>query len=292
MSAPSENSKLSEGSRTRTVAMALAKWAAPAPAMGSAVYRLTQGPREHKHTYHLFCPWSPDSESLLLARYDRVAPAAEICMMQCATGEISVIGHSRKWESHSMAFQQWQGNTGRVFYLDADDAGPIGVTCASDGSAAKIVRLDDMTSVFCGPEGRYLYGATAHAAMFPDDVIAPRHDKGVLRLDVETGERRVILSIADAMRIAPEVPEQCHMYAKMIIVHRRLPRLMFNFTNTFWDQGLHEPRLRLLLTVGTDGEEPRYVGPCVHHPNWHPLENRALALHRRRRPGRRADYHL
>ncbi|MCA1808739.1 MAG: hypothetical protein LC725_04690, partial [Lentisphaerae bacterium] len=67
------------------------------------------------------------------------------------------------------------------------------------------------------------------------------------------------------------------LYIKRIILHPHLPRLLFNLTNTFWDKGDGEPRVRQICTIGLNGEDPVCVGPCVHHPNWHPLENRLVA---------------
>ena len=95
----------------------ITKWAEKMPEMGPAVYRLKLGEKENKHTYHLFSPWSPDRDMLLLSRYDRVNPELEICVMDIATGELKVVGQSRQWDTHSAAFQQWMGNQNKISYI-------------------------------------------------------------------------------------------------------------------------------------------------------------------------------
>lgn len=255
----------------------LARWAEPVPEMGCGVYRVTHGPKEHKHTYHLFCPWSLSQGLLLLLRYDRVSPEAEVCVLDADTGEIRAVGLSRRWESHGAAFQQWQGN--RILYRSTDEDGPTAVTVGPDGSDEREYRTDDLSADCCSPDGSWVYGATPVEHMFPDDEIGPRHDKGLGRTNLDTGESELVLSIERALAVVPHADEiaPCHLYAKMIIHHRRLPRVLFNLTNTFWDRDDKEPRIRCIISVDADGSNPAYVGRILHHPNWHPTEDRILA---------------
>ena len=268
-----ENNKYSE-------AAALARLAKPVPDMGRAVYQVTSGPAEHKQAYYCFCPWSPDGRLLLLARYNRKDPEAEICVMDVSNGKVSVAGHSLKWDAHTVAFQQWQGPLNRIFYVSGDANGPVLVTVNPDGSSEKILPADEFSpEIFCSPDGRWAYAGTSLKLLFPDNAIAPRHDKGLLRINLETGERKMLLSIEQATALIPRADKaaSCHLYAKRIVAHPRRPKVFCNITNTFWDRDGKEPKIRCLMTVGSDGEHPAYLGGIVHHPNWHPLEDRIVA---------------
>jgi hypothetical protein len=258
----------------------LMRFSKPVPEMGRAVYKVTAGPKEHKHAYYCFCPWSPDGRLLLLARYDRVDPEAEICVMDTQTGRISVAGHSRDWNAHSVAFQQWQGPLNRIFYVSCDDSGLVLATVNPDGSSEKILPADEFSpEIICSPDGRWAYAGTSLKLLFPNDSVAPRHDKGLLGLNLETGERKMLLSMEQAAALIPNAGEAAswHLYAKRIVAHPRLPKLFCNITNTFWDRDGREPRIRCLIVTGTDGSGPVYVGGIVHHPNWHPREDRIVA---------------
>ena len=265
----------------RATASVLAQWAEPVPDMGRAVYRLTHGPKEHKHTYHLFCPWSPDGRLLLLLRYDRVDADAEVCVLDTATRDVRAVGCTANWNSHGAAFQQWQGDRDRILYLSVEDGEPAVVTVRPDGSDEHVFPTGDLTphARMCSPDGRWGYSATRLEVMFPNDEIAARHDKGLWRIDLETGARELVLSIDRAVALLPnpEDVEAFHLYAKMIVHHRRRERILFNLTNTFWDRDGKEPRTRCIVSLDADGSNPAYVGRLLHHPNWHPIEDRILA---------------
>ena len=268
-----------ESTRMPTAIATLARWATPMPDMGSAVYRLTAGPQEHKHTYHLFCPWSPDQSQLLLLRYDRIDPEAEVCLLDAASGAIRGVAPTRRWETHSAAFQQWQGSRNHILYRSADDEGPTAVTVHHDGSDERVFQTGEVTANYCSPDGRWVYGVTPRERLFPNDDIAPRDDKGLWRSDLDTGDRELILSIEQAVSLVPDADTiaHCHLYAKMVVHHRRLPRVLFNLTNTFWDRDGTEPRIRHIISLDAGGENPAYIGRVLHHPNWHTVENRIVA---------------
>jgi len=263
----------------RSAASLLVGWAEPMPDMGPAVYRLTKEPKEHKHTYHIFCPWSPDGRLLLLLRYNRANPAAEVCVLDTATGEVRAAGRTRKWESHGAAYQQWQGGEGRILYRSADDSGPKVVTVLPDGSNERAFPVQGFIPHYCSPNGRWVYGAPPLDVMFPDDAIAQRSDKGLSRMDLETGHCELVLPVENAVALLPDsdAVSPCHLYVKTIIMHQRLGRVLFNLTNTFWDRDGAEPRIRCLISLDADGSNPAYVGRILHHPNWHSVEDRILA---------------
>jgi len=267
-----------------SAAATLTQWAEPTPELGPAVYRVTNGPREHKHTYHIFCPWSPDGRLLLLVRFDRVNPEGELCVLEAETGEVRVvdrIGSPLVWNGHSVAGQQWLGDTGRILFLSDGEEGPLAVTIRPDGSDRRVVSEEGEIDggIVASSDGRWFYTATPLTQLFPNDGIAPRHDKGLWRIDVQTGERQLVMSVEHALELLPDpdAAAPCHMYIKMFIHHRRLPRVFFNFVNAMWDRDGKEPRIRAIITMDADGTNGAHLGRVQHHPNWHPIEDRVLA---------------
>jgi len=257
----------------------IVKWAEPMPDMGPAVYRLTNEEKEHKHTYHLFCPWSPDRNLLLLSRYDRKNPELEICVVDTDSGVIQVIDHSQQWDTHSAAFQQWLGDQNRILYRYCNDNGRYEfATVNPDGSGRKIHNPDNFAMSHASSDGQWVYGLTPHEVLFPDDKLTDRHDKGVLRYNLETGEQELVFSVEDAMKVIPQTNdyEDCHVHPKMLILHRKTGRIVFNLVNTFWDRDGTEPRIRLLITMNADGSEPACLGGVLHHPNWHSSDDRII----------------
>lgn len=270
----------------------LTRWAEKVPELGPAVYRLTAAPEEHKHTYHIYCPWSLDETQLLLSRYNRVDPLAAVCVMDTSTGDIRELGKTSRWECHTAARQMWLGNTGRVIYpadgaAETKDENQAGGTHTHltivnpDGSEQRTITTayPIMSHSYPTADGQWLIGSTPLADLFPNNTIAPRHDKGLIRVNAESGEGELILSIEDALALVPKAArvEHCHLYMKMIVLQPHSNRVLFNLTNTFWDMGTEEPRVRAIISAGIDGSHPRYVGEITHHPNWHTIDNRIIA---------------
>lgn len=286
---------ISEKSGEESAISLLTRWAKPAPEIGPAIYRLTNAPNEHKHAYHVYCPWSPDGRQLLMARYNRERPEAEICLMDAATGTIRTIGKTCRWECHNAARQQWVGNTHRVIFPlqtaaeravegggseGAENCGTRFAIYNADGSGQEELKTEaDITAFICSPDGRSMIGGTPLEALFPDDKIAPLHDKGLVRIDLKTGKQQLILSIERCLELIPEadIAAKSHLYMKMFIIHPRSNRILFNLTNTYWELDGAEPVIRRLISVGLDGSDPRYVGQISHHPNWHPSADRIIA---------------
>lgn len=263
-----------------TTAETIRDWATAMPDLGTAVWRLTAGPLEHKHTYHVVCPWSPDGQLLLMLQYQRDQQEASICVQEMTNGELREIGTTVSWNAHNAASQQWQGDQARILYeAELEDGVFTSVSVNPDGSDARTFQRRDMgVCLTTSPDGRWAYGGSPFGVLFPDDQVAPRDDKGLMRLNLETGDSEVVLSLEDAIQLLPDPAEAepCHMYAKMMIPHRRTGRLMFNLANSVWDKAFDEPRIRTLITVNPDGSDPAYLGRSVHHPNWHPSEERVL----------------
>lgn len=262
-----------------SAAATLAKWAEPMPGFGRSVYRITRGQQEHKHAYYYLCPWSPDGRSLLLMRYVRENPEADICVVDTSTGKIATVGKTARWNSHSAAFQQWTVD-GRIVYVTGSADRVNVVVVQSDGSGERSYLASGLDDQVCvSPDGRWVYSASPMAEMFPGDAIAQRDDKGLIRMNLKTGESELILSIDQALAVVParDAIASFHLYFKRIIPHPHLPRLLVNLTNALWDVGGKERSVRTIISVNLDGSAAAFVGTIVHHPCWHPLEDCVVA---------------
>lgn len=251
----------------------------PVSEMGPAVLQLTSGPLEYKHSYYLFSPWSADDRHIVLLRYDRQNPEAEICVLDAGSDAMRVVGKTRRWNSHTAARQQWLDACGRIYYHKGrDEQGRMLVSMvAPDGSEEETYAVAGLdASAACSADGRFLYTVTPVRDMFPDDRIAERADKGLWRVNIATGERELLLSVKQVVSMLPDAEEveQYHLHLKSIILHARQPRVLMHLVNTFWDRGAGEPRIRRVFSVGTDGSNPVYIGHSGHHLNWHPTEDR------------------
>jgi len=201
--------------------------------------------------------------------------------MDTATGEIVPWAKSLRWNGHSAARQQWSGKSGRLFFETKDAEGRNGfVTMEADGSNQRMLAPPGVSTWKCSPEGRFVFATTADHVIFgPDDSLTPRHDKGIVRVDLETGEQKLVFSIEDAIAMLPdsESIKDFHLHPKQIVIHPTLPRLLFNLVNVPWDLTGREHRVREMFTVGLDGSDPAYLGKISDHPQWDPSGDRVVA---------------
>lgn len=259
----------------------IARWAKSREDLGPGVYQITSGRRDHRHAYYTINAWSPDQSSLLLLRHDREKTAAEVCVLSTATGEIRKVGTSTRWNAHAGAFQQWLGTTGRLFYVSHNEEGnDVVVTVNADGSDERVIPTPGITVWQSAVDGRHVFATTNMSELFgPDDSIAPRHDKGIVRVDLETGKQEVIFSLEDALALHPERDriKDFHLNPKQIVTHPTGPRIFFNLVNQPWDLSGREDRTRGMYSLDEDGGYPAYVGSISDHPQWDPKGDRIVA---------------
>lgn len=253
-------------------------WAEPKPDLGSAVYQLTKPPREHKHAYHTVCPWSSDQRDLALIRYDRTDPEADICLLSWETGDIRPIGTTRRWNWHSGAFQQWQGNRRRVVYTDMDGDQQLIVSRDADGDDHRVYPVSIGMNMV-SPDGSFLVGHDFLYEAFPNDELGDRSRRGMHRLDLETGETSLIVSVDQALAVTPdrEQIKDYHLFLKMSLIHRSRPLILFGMVNAIVGVNLGEPLVKYIYAVNVDGSDLRFLGRYGNHPNWHPTEPLVIA---------------
>jgi hypothetical protein len=253
-------------------------WAPAVPELGAGVYRLTSGPQDHKHAYHKHCPWSPDGTRLLLLRHDREQPVGEVCLLDLGNGDVKPMASTTVWRDHEAANQQWAGERPAVlFHANTGEREALLLIDICTGVRTKYPAV--VTPDHTSPDGRFLYGRTPLTEMFPQDGIAPRHDKGLARLDLDTGETSLLVSLEQLVSLHPDPDTiaSCHNYVKQTIVHRRTGRLLFVFGNDSFYSVMREPHVKILCTVNPDGSDLRVIGPVGGHPMWHPVHETLMS---------------
>jgi len=189
------------------------------------VWCVTPGEGRTIHRFFDTPPFSPSGRYLALLRLpfeDRLpAPgdAAEVVLVDLHAGAERVLTTTRGWEPQMGANINWGADDHALFYNDVD---------VSDWSCFA-VRLDPLTgekrrlggTVYqASPDGRHLASADMRAmrrtqagygVMVPDELVprrvGPRDDDGLWITDTETGEARLVASIAKIVRDATPAVE-------------------------------------------------------------------------------------
>ncbi len=273
------------------------------------VRRATIGPGFHFFGYYDKTPWSPDGSLLLTLESDfmdrRPGPedVARVCAVDAATGQQRVIGETRAWNWQQGAMLQWlPGSRSEAIFNDRE----------GDRFVARIVDVETgatrtlpMPVYAVSPNGREAvslsfsrlfdvrpgYGYAGVADRWVDDN-APADD-GLWRLDLATGDSRLILSLRDAAQLLgpagslPGMDTGKHRFnhaqyntdgSRFGVLHR-------------WsvDRTAHGAQwLTRLLSLAPDGGEPRVVTDhrFFSHYDWRD-ERRLIAWARREGVGDR-----
>ena len=183
--------------------------------------RVTPKDAPYVHTYYDVCPFSPSQRYLAATRLpfeDRVAvlgDEAQICVIDLREQSIRTVGATRCWGFQTGALLNWGATDRRLYTNDVVDG------------EARCVRIDldsGERTVFAGPMYHIapdescvigfpleLLDATQPGYGAPcADPLRPRRlppgaaeDEGIWRTDLATGERTLLLSLADAAARLP-----------------------------------------------------------------------------------------
>jgi hypothetical protein len=258
--------------------------------MSLPIRRVTSGPRSHFFGYYEKSPWDLSGRWLLALEADftgrRPGPdeSSIIGMVDLQNGDRWIpLTETRAWNWQQGAMLQWRpGSDDEILYNDRRDGRFVGVIRNVHSGAERVLpqpfygvspngreaislnfsRLADRHPA-CGYAG--IPDAGAQAAIPSDD--------GAFHLDLETGDVRLILSLADAVRLgdhwadgqAPGIHWFNHAQfstdgSRFGLLHR-------------WHDGIGRWKTRL-LTVGADGSDPYVLSDhdMVSHYDWRDSE--------------------
>lgn len=233
--------------------------------------------------YYDKCPWSADGTKLLAhrARFCDRFPSpdepAEVGWIDTERASFEAIGLSHAWNWQQGAQLQWldDGGRERILFNDIADNRPVARIVEHSGAEVRVLPWPvyavspDARNAATLDFGRLTrlrreYGLPAVHDANPRDP-APDGD-GVWRLDLRTGERTLIASIAGVRGHRPNpMGEHAHHYVNHIMFNRSGSRLclLHRFDRP---DGILQSRL---FTVGTDGSDLRLlIEGMVSHYDW------------------------
>lgn len=255
------------------------------------------------HRFYDSSPFSPSGRYLAVTRLPfenrlpRPGEAAEIAVVDLATGERRIVAETRGWDSQLGAQLQWGADDRTLLFNDVDTATwrPFGVHLDPLGHERR--RLDG-TVYAVAPDGRWSaspclrrivrtqrgYGVVVPEAQVPENRGAPADD-GIFLTEVATGATRLLVSLAEIFEAAfPAAGRAAYARGdfhgfhvkwnpqgtRLLFVVRWLPRTWLP-----WRRKKQYRRLNV-VTLDADGGNPRIAVPDTawrkggNHPNWCP----------------------
>ena len=269
------------------------------------------------HRFYDTSPFSPSGRYLALTRlpYEdrtpRAGDVAEVVLVDLETGREGLVAETRGWDTQLGAQVQWGASDDELFFndLDAKHWRPFGVKL--DPLTGERQQLDG-TIYNVSPDARWSaspcllrtartqagYGVIVPPAQVPVNSGAPEND-GIYLTDLQSGETRLLLSIAELLRRAncnghilpdPAKGDYYGFHAKwnlqgtrLIFILRWAPRVRGLFGR--YREVSKSQMKKNVLTIEMQGGDPGEVHVAIpdtawsrggHHPNWCPDGDQVL----------------
>ena len=175
------------------------------------------------HRFFDTCPFSPSGRYLAAfrildeSRMPEPGEAGEIVVVDLEAGDVRVVATTRGWEPQMGANLNWGPDDDTLIYndLDVDTWQPYGVRL--DWTTGKADRLEG-TVYHVSPDGRWAVSASmdrmcrtqlGYGVTLPEDRVprnlGARDDDGLWITDIDTGRRKLLLSLCDAAGVCPNL---------------------------------------------------------------------------------------
>jgi len=251
------------------------------------VQQLTRGPRHHFFGYYGICPWNRSGRYLLCLQspFQDHMPGrdepAQIGLVDAGTGGFSAVGRTCAWNFQQGAMLHWNplNPESEAIYNDRD--GDEIVSMVLDVHTGRLRRLPRAVSAV-SHDGQYALSLTygrlgrlrpvvGYAGVKDPNPETPHPDNdGVFRMDLTTGETKLIVSIRQVYEMLkadhPELADK-HMWFNHTVFNRRDTRFLF-LARTWAAAGRLETGM---FTANLDGADLRQVipyGKSVSHFDW------------------------
>ncbi|NLD43913.1 MAG: hypothetical protein GX657_10505 [Chloroflexi bacterium] len=245
---------------------------------GRRVLQLTNATCRSVHGYYDLPPWSRQTGQIAFSSLEAGATEGSVYVMERDGADITYLAHSRAMSANDGAMAQWSADGRRVYYKDREDG--ISLIAWVDVETGEADALPGDLRMIC-PTGNYNVYHT-NSAYLPDHaLLRDRERQGAFVMDLDSGESRLIVSVAECLESHPRRDEikDWHLYIKHTKWSPDGKRLMFVFTNEIRYAGKfgEEPRVKDICVVDVDGGNLHNVGDFGHHPLWHPSGKEILA---------------
>ncbi len=233
-------------------------------------------------------------------RLNQPGEIADVVLVDLEAGTETVVAQTRGWEAQMGANLNWGADDHCLVFNDVDP----------DDWGSRLVRLDPLSGAceripggvyHLSPDGRYAAACSlermrrtqdGYGVVIPDEHVPLNHgapdDDGLFITDVQTGRRRLVLSLAQAAQAIPELADtdlsQWHIHgfhskwspdgSRLIFTIRRWRR--GDAKAQAWNNIGHGVLRFDVLTCRADGSEVRDAVPAIcwrhggHHINWLP----------------------
>ena len=261
-------------------------WAGAGEARGG-VRALTTGPKHHFFGYYGICPWDADEKRLLCLesafqdRMPRPGETAAIGLVDAENGAFTPVAETRAWNFQQGAMLHWHPlyADDTIIFNDVRKGKLVSVVLNIETGLERVLPRavsglghagSWAVSVTYGRLGRLrkVVGYAGAVDPYPDD---PHPDKdGVFAVNIDTGETRLIVSIAQAYEWLEARGRDLggsHLWFNHTVINRDDTRLLFLARTRPKAGGLQTG----MFTVGMDGSSLREViayGKRVSHFDW------------------------
>ncbi len=267
------------------------------------VHCVTPDDTGYIHRFYDSSPFSPTGRYLALTklpfedRRPRPGEAAEIVLVDLATGSRRSVAETRGWDVQLGAQLQWGADDRTLLYNDVEPGEWIPFGVRLDPETGERRRLAG-TVYAVSPDGRWAaspclrrtamtqagYGVVVPASHLPANRGAPADD-GIYLTDLETGECRLLASIERVVREALPAAEARRLvrgdyYGFHVKWNAQGTRLLFvlRWLPRSWLPWRRKRRYgaKQVITLDADGSHPRVAVSAAqwarggHHPNWCP----------------------
>ncbi len=275
------------------------------------VWYVTPGRSGAFHRFFDTSPIGPGGRSLAYTRMPQEhrppepGEEAEVRVVDLETGDDRLVATTRGWDSQMGANVNWGPDDGQLIFNDVDPATweAFAVRCeVATGAKHRLngpvyhVSPDGLWACASNPipmrRTQTGYGVAVPPRLVPR-FVGPRDDDGLWLTDTQSGESRLILSLADAIeRARPpfeiDDPQRYEIYGFHSKFNPQGDRLIFTirfFENTGeaqWDK-IGKELSFTVLTVKPDGSDVCNAVPTSrwkkggHHINWFP-DGRRLSM--------------
>lgn len=257
------------------------------------VQRVTPDDGEYIHTYYDVCPWSPSGRYVAATklpysdRYPVVGDAAEVCVIDLKERTIQTVYKTKCWGFQTGANLNW-GGTDRYLYTN-DIAGGVAVCTRLDLDRGEVklysgpaynVAPDDSCAIGFPLElmdaTQLGYGAPSKDPLQPPK-LPPGASKsqGLWRTDLRTGEKRLLVSLAQlAARVSEPPLWDGGTWYLWHSKHNNAGNRILQISRTLFPKGQGASNT-LVFTFNIDGSDIQLLpskpvwGTNGGHPNWH-----------------------
>lgn len=263
------------------------------------ILKVTPDDGLYLHTYYDVCPWSPSQKFMVATKIpfqDRLpvfGDLCEICVIDMQKETIKTVYKTKSWGFQTASNVNWGGTDRYLYCNDVIGGETVGVRIDLETNEVKAfvgpmyhVAPDD-SCIVSFPQD--LWSATQLGLGTPPEDYSKikklpqgaATDEGIWRTDLKTNTKKLIVTLADAAAVVPEMPPRSDYtyyfwHSKFNKQGTRICQVLRCIYNDF--NGNSNDRNPLTISFNSDGSNIKFCLPDFRpvfgngggHPNWLP----------------------